>query len=99
MGATSRDLGIAAVYNQAVTNLATQRSLGNISQTQFEREMATLEPLRARAGFDTRNARNESSRPQTPTSSAEQTKPQVTDNKLNTENANIQNRGVDLLFR
>jgi hypothetical protein len=95
MGATSRDLGIAAVYNQAVTNLATQRSLGNISQTQFEREMATLEPLRARAGFDTRNARNESSRPQTPTSSAEQTKPQVTDNKLNTENANIQNRGVD----
>jgi hypothetical protein len=95
MGATSRDLGIAAVYNQAVTNLATQRSLGNISQTQFEREMATLEPLRARAGFDTRNARNESSRPQTPTSSAEQTKPQVTDNKLNTENANIQNRGID----
>lgn len=92
MGATSRDLSIAAVYNQAVTNLATQRSLGNISQTQFEREIATLEPLRARAGFDTRNA---SSRPQTRTGSVTQTKPLEITDTLNTENANIQNRGID----
>jgi hypothetical protein len=83
----------AQVYNQAVSNLAARRSRGQISQTQFEREMATLEPLRARAGFDTRNEPSRSSRPQTSTGAASTTDPIV--DQLNSETADIQNRGLD----
>jgi hypothetical protein len=49
--------------------------------------------LRARAGFDTRNEPSRSSRPQTSTGAASTTDPIV--DQLNSETADIQNRGLD----
>jgi hypothetical protein len=88
-----RQTNAAQVYNQAVSNLAARRSRGQISQTQFEREMATLEPLRARAGFDTRNEPSRSSRPQTSTGSASTTDPIV--DQLNSEITNVNRSPLD----
>lgn len=82
-------------YEIAIKDLATRKAQGKLTQAEFEKAIADLDPLRARAGFSTPTTATAT--PQTGSrapGNASISEPQIVDN-LNAEIADIQNRGLD----
>ena len=97
-----RSRGIASYNNQknaqqtyeiAIKDLATRKAQGKLTQAEFAKAIADLDPLRVRAGFSTPTTATPQTGARAP-GNASISEPQIVDN-LNAEAANIQNRGLD----